>query len=40
MSLRGIARLGILGAALALCAPLHAAENGWTSLFNGKDLSG
>lgn len=40
MTLRGIARLGLLGAALALCAPLHAADAGWKSLFNGKDLSG
>jgi hypothetical protein len=34
------ARLGVLGAVLALAAPLHAAESGWTSLFNGRDLSG
>jgi hypothetical protein len=38
--LRRIARLGIVSAALALCLPLHAADNGWTQLFNGKDLSG
>lgn len=35
-----LARLGMLAAALSLCAPLHAAEAGWTSLFNGRDLSG
>jgi hypothetical protein len=35
-----MARLGILAAAVALCAPLQAAEAGWTSLFNGRDLSG
>lgn len=34
------ARLGVLGAVLALAAPLHAAEGGWTSLFNGRDLTG
>jgi hypothetical protein len=39
-SFRRIARLGVLSTVIALCAPLHAAENGWTSLFNGKDLSG
>jgi hypothetical protein len=32
--------LAALGAALALCSPVHAAEGEWTSLFNGKDLSG
>ena len=38
--LPGIARLGILGAVVALCAPSHAAEREWTQLFNGKDLNG
>jgi hypothetical protein len=38
--IRGIARLGLMTAVLALCAPLHAAGNEWTPLFNGKDLSG
>lgn len=38
--LRRIVRLGVLGAVFALCVPLHAADNGWTPLFNGKDLSG
>ncbi len=38
--LRTLARLGAMTAALSLWAPLHAAENGWTQLFNGKDLSG
>lgn len=37
-------RLGILGAALAgsllAGAPAQAADAGWTSLFNGRDLSG
>ncbi len=33
-------RLGLLAAMLAFCAPLHAAEPGWTSLFNGRDLTG
>src|SRR5438067_8057308 len=33
-------RLGFLAATLALSAPLHAAEAGWTSLFNGRDLAG
>jgi len=41
MSFLATARLGVLGAVLALAAPLHAAErSGWTSLFNGRDLSG
>jgi hypothetical protein len=39
-SFRGIARLGVLSAVIALCAPSYAADNGWTPLFNGKDLSG
>jgi hypothetical protein len=39
-AVRHIARLGLLTTALALCAPLHAAETGWTSLFNGRDLTG
>jgi hypothetical protein len=38
--IRGIARLGLMTAVLALCAPLQAAGNEWTQLFNGKDLSG
>jgi hypothetical protein len=37
---RRFAQLSVLSAVLALSAPLHAADNGWTSLFNGKDLSG
>jgi hypothetical protein len=37
---RTLARLGVLGAVLALCAPSQAADNGWMPLFNGKDLSG
>jgi hypothetical protein len=41
MSFLATARLGVLGAVLALAAPLHAAErSGWTSLFNGRDLTG
>ncbi|MFP5392925.1 MAG: DUF1080 domain-containing protein [Gammaproteobacteria bacterium] len=41
MNLSHVARMGILGAALALAAPLAAAgATGWTPLFNGKDLSG
>ncbi|MCC2973488.1 DUF1080 domain-containing protein [Massilia sp. IC2-476] len=35
-----LALSGILAGAMLLCAPLHAAEAGWTSLFNGRDLSG
>jgi hypothetical protein len=35
-----LARRAVLAAALALCAPLHAADGGWTSLFNGRDLTG
>ena len=35
-----LAGVGLLAAALALCAPLQAAEAGWTTLFNGRDLSG
>jgi len=35
-----LARLGMLTTVFALSVPSHAAENGWTSLFNGKDLSG
>ncbi|WP_296953307.1 DUF1080 domain-containing protein [uncultured Massilia sp.] len=38
--LRTIVRLGVLTAAFSLGAPLHAADKGWTPLFNGKDLSG
>lgn len=33
-------RLRVLAAVFALCTPLHAADNAWTPLFNGKDLSG
>jgi hypothetical protein len=40
ISFRGIARLGALSAVFLVCMPLHAAEEGWTQLFNGKDLSG
>lgn len=39
-AVRWHARLGLLAAALVLCAPVQAAEAGWTSLFNGRDLSG
>lgn len=38
-----VARLGLLGAALACSGSLYAANDGgseWTSLFNGKDLGG
>ncbi|RZA34093.1 MAG: hypothetical protein EOP92_17445, partial [Lysobacteraceae bacterium] len=31
-----LSRLGLLAAALVLSAPLHAADSGWTSLFNGR----
>lgn len=37
---RARARLGLLAAVFALSAPLHAADTAWTTLFNGKDLSG
>jgi hypothetical protein len=38
--LRTVVRLGVMSMAFALSMPLHAADNGWTPLFNGKDLSG
>ena len=34
------ARLGLLTAAMAFCAPALAAGNEWKQLFNGKDLTG
>lgn len=38
--LRRITCLTMMGAAFGLCIPVHAADNGWTRLFNGRDLSG
>jgi hypothetical protein len=38
--LRRVCTAAIVGAAIALSLPAQAVEPGWTSLFNGKDLSG